>query len=370
MILHAMNRVTESNTLSQLVSTARGNLPMREVARRSGLSAAQISRIEGGLVESPTIETLTKIARALERDPQLLLIALDRVDEVQALQHLQQALEAPGAGDPAPRREQLEKRHGRVDELERLCARTTSEWQALAGRHDVLNAEAVELYQKAEFFARAAGDNGDQPEVAADYRERAKVAEADLARVQTELKAFERQGADVRKQLAKHESILAEARERLSATVQGIAAEVFVEVVVPFVREMEVGYWAALASSERERRDRDRLDAYIQKLGEDLASNTASTRATAELANETWQQIERAQKQLSELRNQLVHQPSDADFRRVAAAWNRLTPERRERVLEFVEDQRRLSMQEQLEHAPTKKEVMEIEQASARSRRS
>ena len=46
----------------------RARLSMRGLARRSGLSAAQISRIEAGEVEWPAAETLVKLAKALDRD--------------------------------------------------------------------------------------------------------------------------------------------------------------------------------------------------------------------------------------------------------------------------------------------------------------
>ena len=52
----------------------RAGLSMRGLARRSGLSAAQISRIEAGEVERPAAETLVKLAKALDRDAQLLLV--------------------------------------------------------------------------------------------------------------------------------------------------------------------------------------------------------------------------------------------------------------------------------------------------------
>ena len=346
----------EGNTLSRLIATARANVPMREVARRSGLSAAQISRIEAGSVESPTIETLTRIATALDRDPQLLLIALGRVEGTQALRHVQQALEAPGTGGAREeQRAQLAKRQKRVEELENLLASSRNEWQTLAGRHDVLTAEQVELYQQAEYFARAAGENNDQPELADEYRARVKAAETDLERVQSELKAFERQGHQVRDQLEKHEAILDEARERLAKTVQAVAAQLFVDVLAPPASELQAMATLneLLASSEKARAV---LDARLHSLIAELGAK-ASRAATEEFAGEVQRQLEQVQKQISEqlidatrhLRNQLVHQPGDADFRRLAAAWNRLTPERRERVLEFVEDQRRLSLQERLE---------------------
>jgi hypothetical protein len=259
-----------------------------------------------------------------------------------------------------------------VEELEKLHASTRNEWQTLAGRHDVLNAEALELYQQAEYFARAAGENNDQPELADEYRTRQKAAETDLARIQSELKAFERQGRQVRDQLERHEAILTEARERLAETAWRVAAELFLDVVVPPASELEAmaSLNELLATSEKSRAV---LDARIQSMIAELGAK-ASRVATVELAAEVQRRLEQVQKQISEqliettrhIRNQLVHQPGDADFRRLAAAWNRLTSERRERVLEFVEDQRRLSLQERLEQG---EEVVAIEQAPVGSSR-
>jgi transcriptional regulator with XRE-family HTH domain len=53
--------------------TANG-LGLRELSRRSGVSPAQISRIESGEVGQPSVDTLVSIARGLERNPGPLLI--------------------------------------------------------------------------------------------------------------------------------------------------------------------------------------------------------------------------------------------------------------------------------------------------------
>ena len=66
----------QAQTLAEVIREARvrARLSMRELARRSGLSAAQISRIEAGEVERPVAETLVRLAKALGRDAQLLLV--------------------------------------------------------------------------------------------------------------------------------------------------------------------------------------------------------------------------------------------------------------------------------------------------------
>ena len=47
-------------------------LSIRELARRSGISPAQINRLQAGQVPQPSMETLVKMARALDRNPNLL----------------------------------------------------------------------------------------------------------------------------------------------------------------------------------------------------------------------------------------------------------------------------------------------------------
>ena len=97
---------------------ARARLSMRGLARRSGLSAAQISRIEAGEVERPVAETLVKLAKALDRDAQLLLVFAGHIRGARARQLLRQAIEAlpePGRAEHADALARLEAE----DELER-----------------------------------------------------------------------------------------------------------------------------------------------------------------------------------------------------------------------------------------------------------
>ena len=72
----------------------RAGLSMRGLARRSGLSAAQISRIEAGEVERPVAETLVKLAKALDRDAQLLLVFAGHIRGARAGGLLREAIAA------------------------------------------------------------------------------------------------------------------------------------------------------------------------------------------------------------------------------------------------------------------------------------
>jgi transcriptional regulator with XRE-family HTH domain len=89
----------------------RARLSMRGLARRSGLSAAQISRIEAGEVERPVAETLVKLAKALDRDAQLLLVFAGHIRGARAGQLVREAIEAlpePGRAEHADALARLE----------------------------------------------------------------------------------------------------------------------------------------------------------------------------------------------------------------------------------------------------------------------
>src|SRR2546423_14073664 len=100
-------------TMAEVTREARvgAGLSMRGLARRSGLAAAQVSRIEAGEVERPVAETLVKLAKALDRDAQLLLIFAGHIRGARARQLLQQAIEAvpePGRAEHADALARLE----------------------------------------------------------------------------------------------------------------------------------------------------------------------------------------------------------------------------------------------------------------------
>jgi transcriptional regulator with XRE-family HTH domain len=100
-------------TMAEVTREARvrAGLSMRGLARRSGLSAAQVSRIEAGEVERPVAETLVKLAKALDRDAQLLLVFAGHIRGARARQLLRQAIEAvlePGSAEYADALARLE----------------------------------------------------------------------------------------------------------------------------------------------------------------------------------------------------------------------------------------------------------------------
>jgi transcriptional regulator with XRE-family HTH domain len=109
-------------TMAELTREARvrAGLSMRALARRSGLSAAQVSRIEAAEVERPVAETLVKLAKALDRDAQLLLVFGGHIRGARARQLLQQAIEVlpePGRAEHAEALARLEAENERERRL-------------------------------------------------------------------------------------------------------------------------------------------------------------------------------------------------------------------------------------------------------------
>jgi transcriptional regulator with XRE-family HTH domain len=112
----------QEGTLAEVTKEARvrARLSMRGLARRSGLSAAQISRIEAGEVERPAAETLVRLAKALDRDAQLLLVFAGHIRGARARQLLREAVEAlpePGRAEHADALARLEAEDEREHRL-------------------------------------------------------------------------------------------------------------------------------------------------------------------------------------------------------------------------------------------------------------
>ncbi len=128
-------------TMAELTKEARtrARLSMRGLARRSGLSAAQISRIEAGEVERPVAETLVKLAKALDRDAQVLLVFGGHIRGARARQLLREAIEAlpePGRAeqvDALARLEAEDERERRLREELAEAERALATAQRAAG---------------------------------------------------------------------------------------------------------------------------------------------------------------------------------------------------------------------------------------------
>jgi len=144
-------------TMAEVIkdARARARLSMRGLARRSGLSAAQISRIEAGEVERPVAETLVKLAKALDRDAQLLLVFAGHIRGARARQLLRQAIEAlpePGRAEHADALARLEAE----DELERRLREELAEAErALTKAQQDLDEARLEGKRAAEPLRKA-----------------------------------------------------------------------------------------------------------------------------------------------------------------------------------------------------------------------
>src|SRR5712692_8196380 len=110
----------------------RARISMRGLARRSGLSAAQISRIEAGEVQRPAAETLVKLAKALDRDAQLLLVFAGHIRGARARQLLRQAIEALPEPDRAEHADALARLEAEDEREHRLREELADAEEALA----------------------------------------------------------------------------------------------------------------------------------------------------------------------------------------------------------------------------------------------
>ena len=121
-------------TMAELTKEARvrAGLSMRALARRSGLSAAQVSRIEAGEVERPVAETLVKLAKALDRDAQLLLVFAGHIKGARARQLLRQAIEAVPESGRAEHADSLARLEAEGEREQRLREELADAEAALA----------------------------------------------------------------------------------------------------------------------------------------------------------------------------------------------------------------------------------------------
>lgn len=87
-----------ARVLGGLIRDARRQrrISLRELARRSGVSAGQLSRIEGGEVAKPAIDTLTAIADAFGRPVEPLLVATGHLDSDEFWRRIEESEESLG----------------------------------------------------------------------------------------------------------------------------------------------------------------------------------------------------------------------------------------------------------------------------------
>jgi transcriptional regulator with XRE-family HTH domain len=91
---HVGRAISDARTLA--------GLSIRELGRRTGVSAAQLSRIEAGRVRQPSIDTLVAVATAVGRSPKALLIVSGHISGRERLVALRQMLGLRPNGEPDP----------------------------------------------------------------------------------------------------------------------------------------------------------------------------------------------------------------------------------------------------------------------------
>jgi transcriptional regulator with XRE-family HTH domain len=133
-VLDSASMPDQLQTMAELTREARvrAGISMRGLARRSGLSAAQISRIEAGEVERPVAETLVKLAKALDRDAQLLLVFAGHIKGARARQLLRPAIEALPEADGAEHADALAQLEAQGEREQRLQEELAEAEAALA----------------------------------------------------------------------------------------------------------------------------------------------------------------------------------------------------------------------------------------------
>ena len=147
---------------------------MRELARRSGLSAAQISRIESGEVERPSAETLARLAIALERSPEALYVAvghLDVAEAVPAVRRLLLALPPGTAGDLAGALHAMDDVAESISRLEIEASMLEGELRSRMEQLEVGHSELMRASRDAEKLEELSAVAG-----AGEYAERAQEA--------------------------------------------------------------------------------------------------------------------------------------------------------------------------------------------------
>jgi transcriptional regulator with XRE-family HTH domain len=284
-------------------------LSMRGLARRSDLSAAQISRIETGDVK-PSMETLAKLAFALQRPLEpLLIMTLHREPAQQGLadvRRLLRGLQRCGDGELAGRLLELDDQEEGIAKLQTDCrfleGRASAELQHL----DHLRAElalATRESERAATLAQKAGEEG-----------RSAQAEEASARARSIFNAIgqvETSASDAKSEVDRHQRRLGTERAKLESLVFDTAERLFL-----------------LVSGERLARVRELTDP--PSLSETEKAEWADAALSATLA-------------LSRTRTAGAGDPETLEL---LGKWDALTDARRKRVLDFIEDQRRLSAQE------------------------
>src|SRR6266576_1812517 len=120
-------------------------LSVRGFARRSGLLAAGGGVVGAGEVERPVAETLVKLAKALDRDAQLLLIFAGHIRGARARQLLREAIEALPESGRAEQADALARLEAEDEREQRLREELADAERALAKAQQDLDEARFEV---------------------------------------------------------------------------------------------------------------------------------------------------------------------------------------------------------------------------------
>ena len=284
---------------------------MRELARRSSLSAAQVSRIESGGV-TPSMETLAKIALALDRQPEALYIAAGYADLAESLglvRAMVKALPSGAALDLADALHELDELEAETDRLEAERQGSERTYRVEFGRVLDLREDLL-LVQDDPSQATVREHESDDPDGVAGSRDETAL-EAALG---NDLVVAEEVAEEAENKLHKAETRAVLAEEALERRVREVAGRLFL-----------------LTGRDRPVRWRALTDPSSAN-GPDTSARLGAMRNLTD-----W-----VEQDLSPTGSAAI----DRDLRRIVRAWPELTSERRRRVLAYVEDQRQLSAHE------------------------
>jgi transcriptional regulator with XRE-family HTH domain len=297
----------EETPLGKIIELAREEegLGLRELARASGVSAGQISRILAGKTSQPSVETLVRLAGALERDVDALLVLAEspeafsgaRLDAARI--RLLEAIESL----PAVHRQALaadeQNLRFQIEEAERL-------------ENDIRHFEVQLVESRAASEATlTAHDDGISlrsptwKEVGTTAQSESLEPEGQLRRLRAERDALDETfAAAVREAAAR---LFSDVRGRTSAPTSASSPA-----------------WHTQRRAATHQTNAPRLS--VRPLSELLPDLQSPTRDTVDRQEPT----------------------TERELRHLLRVWEQLSPTRRRRVAEFIDDQHRLSLHEQL----------------------
>jgi transcriptional regulator with XRE-family HTH domain len=318
---------------------SKASLSMRELARKSGLSAAQVSRIEAGDVAKPSVGTLVRLAVALDGDSDLLLVASGQVVGQEAREILQARAE-PAA--PAIRQRAL-------DRLGVVAKAETQLILAESVMTDTLEEAQADRDESARAYIsmnQALGASETAIEVLREqHGSVADGAYENHARLEAELAAIESHGHKVRAEIDRLSDELTDIREQLAnleadPELADIAARLFVESTGSAGPAMS-------GSTPQPGSSPDRIVESLEAQTTQALESLRLRLATEEVAKEVAREMDAVQKRMAAFIQAAAAKAeiTDPDLREIQRRWRYIEPARQKKILDFVEDQHFLSVE-------------------------